>query len=273
MTKVIRTDSKNNDFQKVDVLKRNRKKRSKNNAFFVEGAKSINNAVENGWKIETFIYAYEASLSHWAKALLEKAEADLHLELSTSLMEALSDKEEGTELLAVVSIPKDDLSRLPVHKDMIIVIFDRPSNYGNLGTLIRTCEALKVDGIIISGHAVDLYDTRTIRASLGTFFSVPIIRVDSPEEVAAWVKTVKLKEKDFKVIASTAKTEVSVDEADLSKGLALMIGNETMGLSHRFKEMSDEMVKIPMYGQITSFNVACAASIMIYEIERQRRSK
>ena len=68
-----------------------------------------------------------------------------------------------SELIAIVSIPDDDISRIRVGDDTLIVVVDRPSSYGNLGTIIRSCDALNVDGIVVTGHAVDIYDTRTIR--------------------------------------------------------------------------------------------------------------
>lgn len=271
MNKLLRIEKKNNVYQHIDVLKRNRKKRSKYNEFFIEGAKSINNAVKNGWQIETLIYTNQRELSQWAQDILDNSPANVHLEVPLDLMDDLSDKEETTELLGVAKCQQDDLSRIEVKEDMTVVVFDRPSNYGNLGTLIRTCEALKVDGIIISGHAVDMYDIRTIRASLGTFFSIPIVRVESPEVVEDWFNNIKEKYKNFKIVGSTSKTESSIDEVNLKTGIGLLIGNETSGLSYRYKDMCDELVKIPMYGKITSFNVSCAASIMIYEIDRQRR--
>lgn len=271
MANTIRIDRKNNHFQHIEVLKRNRKKRSKYKEFFVEGAKSINNAKKLGWDIETIVYSYEKPLSDWAKDILKGSTARTHLEVSDVLLAELADKEEGSELLAVIKCAEDDLSQIDIKEDMIVVVFDRPSNHGNLGTLIRTCEALKVDALIISGHAVDMYDTRTIRASLGTFFSIPIIRVESPDLVEQWFDQVKSVYPEFQIVGSTAKTEKNIDEVNMKTGIGLLIGNETAGLSYRYKEMCDQLAKIPMYGKITSFNVGCAASIMIYEIERQRR--
>lgn len=271
MSKVIKVTNKNNEFQRIEVLKRNRKKRSKYGEFFVEGAKNISSAVNNGWSIRSFIYSYEAELSGWANDILKYSNVDYNIEVSNELMQELSDKEEGSEILAIVKCPENNLKRLTVHDDLLVVVFDRPSSYGNLGTLIRTCEALKVDGIIITGHSVDLYDTRTIRASLGTFFSIPIITLASPEEVNDWFKSIKSEINDFQVVGSTSQTEVSIDRVDFKKPTALLVGNETVGLSYKYKNMSNELVKIPMYGNITSFNVSCAASIIIYEIDRQRR--
>jgi 23S rRNA (uridine2479-2'-O)-methyltransferase len=264
--------SENNDFQRVEVIKRNREKRNKYNEFFVEGVKSINYAIENNWSIKSYIYSKEKPLSEWANNILNNSKAEAHLELPLKLMDKLSDKDEdASEILAVVTIPNNDLSRIKIKKDMLVLVFDRPSSHGNLGTLIRSCEALKVDGLIITGHAVDLFDPKTIRASMGTFFSVPTIRLQSHNELLPWFDEIRKQFPDFKIVGSTSKSDTLVEDMDLTNPLALLIGNETYGLSNNYKEICDKLVRIPMYGKITSFNVSCAASIMLYEVDRQRR--
>lgn len=266
--------SENNDFQHVEVIKRNREKRTKYNEFFVEGVKSINNAIENNWNIRSFIYSKEKPLSKWANNILNNSKAQTHFELPLKLMNKLSDKEEdSSEILAVVSIPDNDLSKIKIKKDMLVVVFDRPSNHGNLGTLIRSCEALKVDGIVVTGHSVDLFDSKTIRTSMGTFFSIPTIRLQSHNELIPWFNEIKNKFPNFQIVGSTSKSDMLVEEIDLTNPMALLIGNETYGLSNNYKKICDKHVKIPMYGKITSFNVSCAASIMLYEIDKQRRKK
>ena len=173
----------------------------------------------------------------------------------------------------MVEMAAPDLSRIKVKEDLLVVVFDRPSSHGNLGTLIRSCEALKVDGLIITGHAVDLYDPKTIRASMGTFFAVPTIRLPSHQELIPWFAKLRERFPDFQIVGSTAHADLLLEEVDFSKPTVLLLGNETHGLSKNYKEMADQLCRIPMYGQITSFNVACAASIMLYEIDRQRRQR
>jgi TrmH family RNA methyltransferase len=270
--KIKKVFSENNDFQHVEVIKRNREKRNKNNEFFVEGVKSINYALENNWKIKTFVYSKEKVLSEWANNILLNSKAETHLELPLKLIDKLSDKEEdSSEILAVVSMPDNDLERIKIKKDMLVAVFDRPSSHGNLGTLIRSCEALKVDGLIITGHAVDLFDPKTIRASMGTFFSIPTIRLQSHKDLIPWFDKIKNSYENFQIVGSTSKSDTLIEEVDLTNPMALLIGNETSGLSNNYKEICDKLVKIPMYGKITSFNVSCAASIMLYEIDKQRR--
>ncbi|MGB4640635.1 MAG: TrmH family RNA methyltransferase, partial [Caldicoprobacterales bacterium] len=241
--------NENNDFQRMEVLKRNRKKRSRYKEFFVEGVKPINSAIENNWHIKSFAYSTERPLSKWAKEILENSSAQTHFELPLRLMEKLSDKEEDiSELIAVVSIPEDDLSRIKIKDNMLVVIFDRPSSHGNFGTLIRSCEALKVDGVIVTGHSIDIYDPKTIRASMGALFAVPTIRLQSHNQLLPWFDRMRQKYNDFKIIGSSSKGDRFIMESDLSKGpMALVIGNETYGLSHSYKQLCDFLVKIPMY--------------------------
>jgi tRNA G18 (ribose-2'-O)-methylase SpoU len=264
--------NENNDFQRIEVIKRNRVKRNRYGEFFIEGVKPINFALENNWYIKSFAYSLEKPLSNWAKEILSDSTAHTHFELPLRLMAKLSDKEEElSELIAVASIPEDNLSRIQIKKDMLVVVLDRPSSYGNLGTIIRSCEALKADGIVVTGHAVDVYDSRTIRASMGTLFALPIIRVQSHNQLLPWFDSIRERYNDFRIVGSSASAHKFIMDEDLQRGpLALLIGNETHGLSYNYKQLCDTLVKIPMYGNITSFNVACATSIMLYEINRQR---
>lgn len=272
--KVKKIFSENSDFQRIEVLKRNREKRNKFKEFFVEGVKSINYAIENNWTIKAFIYSNEKPLSEWAVNVLKNSKAETHFEMPLKLIDKLSDKEEDySEILAIVAMPENDLSRIKIKEDMLVVVFDRPSSHGNLGTLIRSCEALKADVLIITGHAVDLYDPKTIRSSMGTFFAVPTLRLESHNDLIPWFNEIKSKFPNFNITGSTTKSNIFIEDVDLTGPMALLIGNETYGLSNKYKEICDRLVKIPMYGKITSFNVSCAASIMLYEIDRQRRSK
>lgn len=269
---IKKIDNENNDFQRIEVIKRNREKRNRYKEFFVEGVKSINYAIRNNWHIKSFAYSAEKPLSNWAKDVLSNSTAQIHFELPLRLLDKLSDKEEElSELIAVVTIPEDDLSRIELKEDMLVVVFDRPSSHGNLGTMIRSCEALKVDGVIVTGHAVDIYDPKVIRASMGTFFTVPTIRLQSHHQLLPWLDSIREKYNEFKVVGSSSSGDKFIMDADLGTGpMALVIGNETHGLSYNYKQLCDFLVKIPMYGEITSFNVACAASVMLYEIDRQR---
>jgi len=155
-----------------------------------------------------------------------------------------------------------------------IVLFDRPSNKGNLGTIIRSCDALGADMLILTGHAVDLYDPDVVVSSMGSFFRFPVVRVSDNRLLYTYIDQLKKRYNTFITIGTTAHKKQPVYTIDLTKPLLLMLGNETMGLSSEYKSFCDVLCTIPMSEKsyATSFNVGCAASILMYEITRQRMS-
>ena len=272
MPKITRVYSENNDFQYVETLRRRREKRHKSRAFFVEGVRPINQALRYGWTVNAFLYAHDAQLSDWARGILASSRAATHYELPAHLMERLSNKEEPSELIALLAMPADDLSRIPLTPGLRVVVFDRPASPGNLGTIIRSCDALGADGLVITGHSVDLYDPETISASTGSFFAIPTVRLPSSRELRPWFDAIRAAVGPFNVVGSSARGTVDLAEHDFTAPTVLVVGNETWGLSAGYKELCDALVRIPIVGSATSLNVASATSIMLYELDRQRRA-
>lgn len=204
------------------------------------------------------------------KNILTESKAKRHFELPEALMQKLSEKEETSELIALVNMREDDLGRIKARKNLLVVVFDRPASPGNLGTIIRTCDAFKVDGLIVTGHAADVYDPKTIRASVGTLFSMPVIRIPSHKELLPWFEQLRGELGGVQIIGTSAKGTKDVAEQDFTTPTILLLGNETLGLSMQYKELADALVKIPVHGTASSLNVASAASIVLYEIQQQR---
>ena len=175
--------------------------------------------------------------------------------------------------MAIIEMREDKLENVTLSKAPFIVLFDRPSNKGNLGTIIRSCDSLGADMLIITGHAVDLYDPDVVVSAMGSFFNMPVIRIEDNNDLYVYIDKLREKYPDLIVAGSTAHKEKSIEEIDFTRPLVLMIGNETMGLNKAFKEYCDVLCTIPMNEKsyATSFNVGCAASIMMYEVTRQRR--
>src|SRR5439155_7599405 len=103
------------------------------------------------------------------------------------LMDRLSDKNLSSELVAVVAMPPDSPDRIKPKSDVLVAVLDRPSSPGNLGSIIRSCHALGADGLIVTGHGTDIYNPLTVRASMGSLFALPTIRLASHREVGRWV--------------------------------------------------------------------------------------
>ena len=269
--RVLQVSSANAAFQRVEVLLRNRTKRHRYGEFVVEGVRAINGALAAEWAIRSFAYARGRELSRWATSILEVSTAESHLEVSPELFEQLSGKEEPSELLAVVAMRPDSTDRIPARAGMVVLVVDRPASPGNLGTVIRSCDAFGVSGVIVTGHGVDLYDPATIRASVGSFFAVPSVALASHEEVVRWVTEVRGSFPALEVVGTSARASTPLRDHGWSGETVLVVGNETHGLSHAYRALCDAMVAIPMQGTATSLNAAVATSIALYEISMRRR--
>ena len=263
--------TKNAAYQKFEVLKTNRNKRYRYHEFLVEGVRSLKEAVKNGWKINSLLYAREG-LSDWAKDMVRTVKTEMNYCLTPELMRDLSGKEDTSELMAVIEMREDSLETVQLGKVPFIVLFDRPSNRGNLGTMIRSCDALGADMLILTGHGVDLYDPDVVVSAMGSFFNLPVIRMADQDVLFRFVDEMKKKYEAFQLVGTTAHKETPVYTVNLKAPTLLMMGNETMGLNKAFKEKCDVLCTIPMAetSYASSFNVSCAASILMYEITRQR---
>ena len=271
-TTITKISTENRDFQYIETLQRNRTKRNRAREFVVEGVRSINQAVLHHWTINALVYTRDKRLSDWAEGVIEHSGAKVHFVLTSPLMSKLSQKEDTSEVIAIVAMPADDLVRIPERKNLLVVVVDRPTNPGNLGTVIRSCDALRVDGVITTGHSVDLYDPETVRATTGSFFSLPVIRLPSFKELIPWIGELKQHLDRLQIIGTSARAEIPIQDYDFTAPTILLVGNESHGLSENARALCDAMVTIPMYGSATSLNVACATSILLYEIDRQRRT-
>jgi TrmH family RNA methyltransferase len=188
------------------------------------------------------------------------------------MLEKLSEKEDQSELVAILEMPADDPGRLKLDQDFVVIVADSPGNPGNLGTLIRSADAFGAAGVIVTGHATDVYDPRTVRASVGSLFSVPVIRLPGPSQVAAWLDGVKSSGHDPLVAVLDPVGGRELSNSPLTGPLVLVAGNEKRGVSSGYEAISSVALRIPMRGEANSLNVAVAVSIALYEIRCQRKS-
>jgi 23S rRNA (uridine2479-2'-O)-methyltransferase len=150
------------------------------------------------------------------------------------------------------------------------VVFDRPASPGNLGTLIRSADAFGASGVIVTGHAADVYDPRSVRASTGSLFSLPVVRVPSHRPVLDWAGALRAGGLGVSVVGTDEHGAVDVADVDFTRPTLLVVGNETAGLSAAWRDACDQLARIPMLGMASSLNAAMAASIALYESARQR---
>jgi 23S rRNA (uridine2479-2'-O)-methyltransferase len=260
---VVELRNETDRFQHAETLKRNRNKRHAHRQLFVEGVRNLDQAVAHGWPFQALFYAADRPLSAWARALRSRAAAPTEYACAPALMAKLSDKTEPSELCAIVGMPEDGLGRIPDGPALKLVVLDRPQNPGNLGTILRTCDAFGVHGVVITGHAVDLYDPAVIRASVGSLFAVPAVRVPSHKEVLSWLASRRAA--GLRLVGTSARGERLLAGEPLAAPIALVFGNESEGLSRAWREACDSLARIPISGTASSLNITSAVAIVLYQ--------
>jgi TrmH family RNA methyltransferase len=262
--------TENATFQVLESLAGNRTKRRRAGTFLVEGVVPLSRALEHGWVFESVIHARGARLSDWARDLIARASpADVY-EMAPGLMARLSGRTDGSELLAVVRMADRRIERLPRADDLLVVVVDRPGNPGNLGTIVRSADALGACGVIVTGHAVDVYDPAVVTASRGSLFALPVVACESHVAVVEWLAGLRGR-LSCQLVGADETSPIPIETHDFRGPTLLVLGNETRGLSRAWREACDALVSIPMAGSASSLNVAAAAAIALYEVARQRR--
>lgn len=259
-----RVGTRNARFQQWAALLSNRTKRNRSGEFLVHGVRPITLAVEHGWPVRALLYASGRRLSDWADGMVRDTEAE-RVEMAPELLAELAGKDDA-ELVAVAGLPADDLSRITPGGP--VVVFDRPSDPGNIGTVVRSADAFGAAGVIVTGHAADVYDPKAVRASTGSLFAVPVVRVSAAGDVVAWARAA-----DIRIVGTDESGTHDVFRRDLRGPTLIVIGNETRGMSAAWLAACDETVRIPIGGAASSLNAAAAATVLLYEAARQREEK
>ncbi|MBO1768065.1 TrmH family RNA methyltransferase [Allobranchiibius sp. GilTou38] len=266
----VRVGSRNATFQHWETLLRNRTKRHRAGAFVVQGVRPITLAVRAGWHVTDVLRPAGGQPSRWAQDTWGRPGARRY-ELEPELFAELSGKDEGqAELLAVVAIPPDDLTRADPSAYAPTVVFDRPSTPGNVGTLLRSIDAFGGSGLVVTGHAADPYDPKSVRASTGSLFTVPTVRADGPEPVLDRIRALRSAGSSVQLLGTDEGGDLGVRGVDFAVPTVLVVGNETRGLARVWREACDAIVSIPMVGEASSLNAAIAGSVLLHESLQQR---
>jgi TrmH family RNA methyltransferase len=260
--------TENAEYQIIKSLKLNRVKRNKLHEIFIEGTECIKQAIKADMEITRIIIINESNLSNWGKGVIKQFENAKIIEMANHLYSELAEKANPSEMMITAKIKPCKIDDITT-ENPFLVVFDRPSDYGNFGSLIRSANAFNVDGIFTIGHGIDIYEPKVIRASLGSVFFAKIIPIESMEILAEYIKTQKAKN-NTAIIGTDSTGDVSLGNCVLKRPIMIIMGNEAKGMSVKLKELCDEIIKIPMEGNINSLNVSCAASIVMWEVYKGR---
>ncbi len=157
------------------------------------------------------------------------------------------------------------MDKIEDKKDALILILDQINDVRNFGAIIRTAEVSGVDAIIIQNQSSAPINADTVKTSAGGVFNVPICKVNHIKDAIY-----HLKSSNIIVIATNEKAEKNIYDLSLKKSVAIIMGSEERGISSSVLKLSDEIVKLPMFGKIESLNVSVATGIFLYEVIRQR---
>ena len=259
--------SKANPLVKRARRLKQRKHRDKEGAFLVEGIHLVWTAIENDAPIETLLFCPGLLTSERATALVE-AHEKMGLQVALLTEEAygaFSDRENPAGLAAIARAIPTSLQDLSVQQDSVFVVLDRIGNPGNLGTILRTLDAVGGAAVILVGDTCDPYHPAAVKASMGALFAHPVVAVPDFDVVEEWAR-------DNGVFSITTSARAATDywDADYRGPIALVLGSEAEGLSEEIRNTGDQSVRIPMEGNVTSLNLAIAAGILLYEVKRSR---
>jgi len=248
---------------------RNRRERDAEGVTLLEGYRELSRALDAGIQIIETYHSPEMYLGEnegdLIRRLAEKG-SDIFActpEIITKL--AYRDRPEG--LIAVAKMTRKTLNDIPAKKDGLYLVAETIEKPGNLGSILRSADAAGVTAVIVCDKQTDIYNPNVIRASTGAIFSVPLAEASSAETLE-WLQNLGIH-----TLAATPHTDKRHTDADMSSGVAIIVGAEQHGLSSFWMDSADLKVVIPMLGKMDSLNVATAATILLYEAARQRNWK
>ncbi len=251
------TSHQNSKVKLARALLGRAKERRESGLFVIEGVRLFEEAVNSNWEIKFVLY--DETLSERGKSKVESLrskniEAE---EVSASVMKSISETETPQGVLAILKF-----SELPITNRLnFVLIPDQIRDPGNLGTLLRSAIATRVQAVLIPPDTTDAFAPKVLRSGMGAHFKLPIHEM-SWEEIQEVVK-------DVNVLIADMDGQ-SCWETDLTKPTALIIGNEADGASKSARKLANGKISIPMSGDVESLNAGVAGSVLMFETLRQR---
>ena len=226
-------------------------------------------AFQGGADIQSLFVCPEFFLKDNEASLIEKLETMGALVYQTpkNVFEKLSYRDRPDGLIAVAQKRPDHLQDITFKKEVPFVVvavsLEKP---GNLGTILRSADAVGADATIVVDRVTDIYNPNVVRASVGTLFTQPVIEASS-QDVLSWIKS-----QNIQVVTTSPRAQKVYTEVDYKRPVAIIVGCEQYGLPEEWLSLADENVYIPMCGEADSLNAATCTTLMLYEVLRQRQN-
>jgi TrmH family RNA methyltransferase len=244
------------------LLQEKAKARKQSGTFLIEGLREIELAVKGNYTIETLLFLPELLTETEIKKRIPYP-IEL-IEISKEVYQKLAYRDTTEGIIAVAQTKSLGLEDLKLPENPLIVVMEAIEKPGNIGALLRTCDAAKVDAVIIANPKTDLYNPNIVRSSVGCLFTNQIATATTEEAITF------LQQKNINFYSATLQNSTSYHTQNYTTPTALVVGTEATGLSQPWRDQATQNIIIPMQGVIDSMNVSVAAAILIFEAKRQR---
>lgn len=262
------TSNQNPLIKQIRRLQKSKRAREEAGLFIVEGIQGVVEAVKSGATLRTLVYAPDLLTSRVAYDTIESVNAvgQTCQEVSKALFEKISTRQNPVGILAIVARQLTTLDQLPIRHNGLYVALFEISDPGNLGTILRTVDAVGGAGILLIGQTVDPFHPTTVKASASTIFTVPIVQLAELDTLLTWCQ-----EKNITIIGTSDQAkELYWSTTYPSNSTLFLMGSEAQGIPHDILENLTQTVRIPMYGGVDSLNLGVATALLLYEARRQK---
>lgn len=261
MTVKIITSPSNPIIKDIKALEM-RKRRKETGLFLVEGLRSVIEGVELGAQLKYIAYHIETAEKPDLKRCVAYCEdcGGMAMEVTSEILSKLSNKDNPQTVIGVFEQHFSKLSDIDTKVSKCWVVLEQVRDPGNLGTILRTIDAIGADGVILIDQCCDPYSVEAVRATMGSLFSVPIVQATRDEFIAWRAKW------SGDVLGTTLQTSVDFREVKPKFPILLMMGNEQAGLSDELREVATTCIRLPMNGRADSLNLSVATGICLYAL-------
>ena len=256
------TSSQNPFIKSLIHLQEKSKARKQSGTFLIEGLREIELATKGNYEIETLLICNE--VTDFSKNPIIQNSKNPIIEISKEVYQKLAYRDTTEGILAVAKTKSLQLSDLKLPENPLILVMEAIEKPGNIGAVLRTCDAAKIDAVIIANPKTDLYNPNIVRSSVGCLFTNQIATGTTEDIIDFFVQN------KINFYSATLQNSTSYHTQDYTTPIALVVGTEATGLSQLWRDKATQNIIIPMQGEIDSMNVSVAAAILIFEAKRQR---
>ncbi len=264
MTSKKITSAQNSLVKTIVQLQEKSRNRKQSGLFVIEGLREIELAIQGDYIINTVLFYSDIIPETNIPVYLTQNQKIELIEISKEIYHKLAYRETTEGVIAIAKTKSHALSSLHLSENPLILVAEATEKPGNIGAILRTADAAKIDAVIIANPKSDIYNPNVIRSSIGCLFTNQIA-VASTEEAIDY-----LKNKNINIYCATLQDSTSYHTLDYNKPCAFVVGTEDTGLTQAWRDASTKNIIIPMSGSIDSMNVSVAASILVFEAKRQR---